>query len=120
MTTKIDKKTEDPMGVSGMVLKGEPCLSGASGSGSGITSGITALALLTVSSILGAAKAGGDMGAPGGVIYAGLMTLGCSLEQYQQLMDGMVANKLLVKNGDCYLVTLQGEVVRQKLAAAGL
>ncbi len=42
------------------------------------------------------------IGAPGGHIYAGLMHAGCSLEQYQQIMAGLVRAGLLTQHGECY------------------
>src|SRR3990167_8271599 len=44
----------------------------------------------------------GPMGAPGGVVYAGLMAQGCTLNQFQQIMDGMIGANLLRKRGECY------------------
>ncbi len=50
------------------------------------------------------AAAGPEFGAPGGHLYNALMTRGCSFPQYEQLMAGLVAAKMLRKSGQCYFV----------------
>lgn len=52
--------------------------------------------------IIGAVRAAGPMGAPGGVIYAALMAQGCTLSQYQSLMGAMVRAGVLWREGDLY------------------
>jgi hypothetical protein len=42
------------------------------------------------------------MGAPGGVLYAALMTQGMSLEYFEAMMSAIVNSGKLVKRGDCY------------------
>ena len=42
-------------------------------------------------------------GIPGGTIYAALMTHGCTFEQYEQIMGGLVNAKLVRKVGQHYL-----------------
>ena len=59
---------------------------------------------LVVDAVLDGVKAAGDMGAPGGVIYAGLMTQGCSLSQYESLMGALVRCGKLRRSGDLYFV----------------
>lgn len=54
--------------------------------------------------ILDAVKAAGSLGAPGGIIYAGLMSAGCTLEQYECLMSGLVRVGRLRKAGECYYI----------------
>lgn len=49
--------------------------------------------------IVDACKAAGPMGAPSGVIYAALMGHGISLNQYQQLMSGLVRVGKLRQDG---------------------
>jgi len=49
------------------------------------------------------------IGAPGGHIYAALMTAGCTLSQYQQIMSGLVRAGLLRQSGECYFVTETGK-----------
>ena len=54
--------------------------------------------------ILEAVAEAGPTGAPGGVIYAALMAQGCSLSQYQSLMDGLVSVRRLRRQGDLYFI----------------
>ena len=63
--------------------------------------------------ILESVQAAGALGAPGGIIYAALMTAGCTLPQYEQIMSGMVSAGILTQDGDCYHVG----PMSQKLAA---
>jgi hypothetical protein len=42
------------------------------------------------------------IGAPAGHLYAGLMTAGCTLEQFEQIMGALVSTGKLSKDGDCY------------------
>ncbi len=44
----------------------------------------------------------GPLGVPGGHIYAALMTHGMTLEQYEQIMSGLVHAGKLRKSGECY------------------
>jgi hypothetical protein len=53
-------------------------------------------------SIIGAVKAAGPLGAPGGTLYAALMTYGCTLEQFNQIMDVLVQVGKLEKRGELY------------------
>jgi predicted transcriptional regulator len=46
--------------------------------------------------------------APGGVIYAALMSQGCSLNQYQQIMAQLVQAGMVTQSGDCYTATEKG------------
>jgi hypothetical protein len=46
--------------------------------------------------------------APGGVIYAALMSKGCSLNQYQQIMGQLVQAGMLTQDGECYTATEKG------------
>ncbi len=52
--------------------------------------------------ILDTVKESGPLGAPGGILYAGLMTAGCTLHQYEQIMGGLVRAGKLTKDGECY------------------
>lgn len=54
--------------------------------------------------ILEAVKAAGELGAPGGILYAALMAQGCTLNQFQQIMAGMVQGGVLTQDGECYHV----------------
>ncbi len=47
-------------------------------------------------------KCAGDLGAPGGVLYAALMAHGCSLNQFESLMGAMVRAGVVQKRGDLY------------------
>lgn len=58
--------------------------------------------------ILEAVDAGGDVGAPGGVLYAAMMANGASLNQYQSFMGGLVNKGMLVLEDDCYHMTDAG------------
>ncbi len=55
-----------------------------------------------LAALLLAVRAGGHSGVPGGVIYAALMTQGCSLEQFEALMGSLVRMHKVRKSGDCY------------------
>lgn len=58
----------------------------------------------TVDAVECAVRAAGTHGAPGGVIYSGLMMLGCSYSQYTSLMGAMVRNGRLRRDGELYFV----------------
>ena len=42
------------------------------------------------------------IGAPGGILYAALITSGCTLSQFQQIMSGLVRAGYLRQSGECY------------------
>ena len=46
----------------------------------------------------------GPLGAPGGHLYAALMSAGCTLNQFEQIMSGLVNAGVLTKRGECYFV----------------
>lgn len=52
--------------------------------------------------------AAGELGAPGGTIYAALMAHGCTLNQFEQIMSGLVGAGMLSKSGHLYTITEQG------------
>lgn len=54
--------------------------------------------------IIEAVKAAGPLGAPGGPLYAALMTAGCTLHQFEQIMGALVRVGKLSKRGDCYFI----------------
>ena len=54
--------------------------------------------------IVCAVIAAGSNGAPAGPIYAALMTQGCTLEQFNALMSGLVRAGKLRQDGDLYFV----------------
>ena len=52
--------------------------------------------------IVEAVKDMGTMGAPSGPMYAALMSTGMTLDQYQTIMDGLVAAGKLKRRGHVY------------------
>lgn len=52
--------------------------------------------------VIDTVKQSGPMGAPGGILYAGLMAQGCSLNQFESIMGGLVRAGKLTKQGECY------------------
>lgn len=58
--------------------------------------------LIIANAIVETVKESGPLGAPGGHIYAALMVQGCTLNQYEQIMAGLVGANLVRKSGDCY------------------
>lgn len=57
--------------------------------------------VLACQAIIDAVKAGGDLGAPGGVLYAALLDQ-LTLEQFESLMRGIVGAGCLRKSGELY------------------
>ncbi len=55
--------------------------------------------------VVDAVSAAGNQGAPSGHLYAALMPTGITLEQYEGLMAGLVAAKMLTKQGQLYFAT---------------
>jgi hypothetical protein len=45
----------------------------------------------------------GPLGAPCGMIYAALMSQGCSMEQYERIERAIVNTGLVVKKSDCLI-----------------
>jgi len=54
--------------------------------------------------IVESVRAAGEMGAPGGIIYAALMAQGCTFDQYQQIMGGMTRAGVLTQDGDLFYI----------------
>jgi hypothetical protein len=54
--------------------------------------------------VIASVKAAGPLGAPGGVLYAALMSYGIRLEQFESLMGALVNCKKLTKRGELYFV----------------
>lgn len=52
--------------------------------------------------ILETVKEMGPQGTPAGPLYAALMTTGMSLEQFESIMNGLVAAKMLRHSGHLY------------------
>jgi len=59
---------------------------------------------VVVGAVLDAVKAGMPRGAPGGIIYAGLMEQGFTLDQYDSLMSALVRHGKLRRDGDLYFI----------------
>ena len=68
--------------------------------------------------ILGACAAAGEMGAPGGVMYAGLMSNGYTLQDFEQITHAMRASDLIRKRGECYTITPKGAQLNAEIDAA--
>lgn len=50
--------------------------------------------------VIDSVKAAGEFGAPSGIVYAALMSQGCSFSQYNSLINGLVNAKKLRQEGD--------------------
>ena len=61
-----------------------------------------AMVIAACRAIVEAVKVAGDLGAPGGVIYAALQTQNISLAQFEQFMIALVDLGKLRKRGDRY------------------
>lgn len=57
---------------------------------------------LILDSIVDAVSAGGERGAPSGVLYAALMHYGCNIAQFEAVMGLLVARGRLTKRGQLY------------------
>ena len=63
---------------------------------------------VAVSCILDAARDGGELGSPSGVIFAVLSAHGMSLNNYQQIVSSLVqAGRITVEN-DCIILVKDG------------
>lgn len=60
-----------------------------------------ALAVI-VTATIDAVKAAAPHGAPGGVLYAALMTQGCTLSQFESLMSALERTGKVRRDGDLY------------------
>ena len=76
----------------------------------------TQVALLIMSALLEAIHAAGDQGAPSGVLYAGVMTFGMNIHQYQSIIDTMRDNALITVSGNLLRLTPTGVTTMQRLA----
>jgi len=52
--------------------------------------------------VIDTVKESGDLGAPGGIMYAAMMAQGCTLEQFEAIMGGLIRAGRLSKSGECY------------------
>lgn len=57
-------------------------------------------AIIAISAVYDALVVAGESGIPSGIIYAILMTYGCTLPQWQEIERIMVRTKLVTKTGD--------------------
>ena len=58
--------------------------------------------IVIVSAITETIKEAGELGAPGGVLYAALMSQGCTLNQFESIIGALVRLGRITKDGDCY------------------
>jgi hypothetical protein len=63
---------------------------------------------LLVAGVLDAVKVAGPQGAPSGLLYAALSSLGCPLAQYNEMMAVLVAVGVLEQHGLCYVLPAKG------------
>jgi hypothetical protein len=63
---------------------------------------------LLAAAIIEAIDAGGSIGTPSGTLYAGLMAQGCTLAQYEQLMNGLERAGMVTREGQVYRATDKG------------
>lgn len=54
--------------------------------------------------ILETVKEAGPMGAPGGVLYLALMSVGISLSLFETIMSVLVKTGKVTKRGQCYFI----------------
>jgi hypothetical protein len=57
---------------------------------------------LVVEAVVEAVKAAGPNGAPGGTLYAALMSQGCTLSQFESLMGALVRLGKVRREGELY------------------
>lgn len=66
--------------------------------------------------VLEAVEAGGEVGAPAGVLYATMQTAGATLNQFNSFMDGLVSKGMLtLDDSHCYHLTKEGHHLKSKL-----
>ena len=70
----------------------------------------------TISAVLSAVEAGGAMGAPSGIIYAALSSMGMEFNHYQCMMSTLVEIGLLRLCNNCYFLTDKGREILRKEA----
>lgn len=65
--------------------------------------------------IIEAVSVAGPAGAPGGVLYAAMMQYGCTLENFNGIMSGLVGAGMLCRVGECYHLgefTIEGRAAK--------
>ena len=73
---------------------------------------------VAAAAILQAVDVAGSLGAPGGVLYMGLMSSGYSFNEYETVIGALRTGGLLLKSGDCYTLTDKGREMNAKITAA--
>jgi hypothetical protein len=58
--------------------------------------------MLVCNAIIETIKESGPLGVPGGILYAALMTQGCTFNQFTGIMGILVRSGKIRKQGDCY------------------
>ena len=71
-----------------------------------------------IDAILDAVAAGGTRGAPAGIMYAALMTHGCTLDQFNMITGAICRAGLIRRDGDLFHMLPKGEERRQARAVA--
>jgi hypothetical protein len=73
-------------------------------------------ALATASlGVVEAVEAGGEQGAPAGVLYAAMQAKGATFTQFTSLMDTLVRPGYLTLQHDCYRITKTTQELKTKL-----
>lgn len=68
--------------------------------------------------LLEAIKESSPLGAPSGILYAGLMTAGCTKNQYDSFIDTLTSNAFIEQTEDfCLHITTKGKEFLVKLQA---
>ncbi len=60
--------------------------------------------LMIVDAVIESVKVAGPLGAPAGVMYAALMSQGCTLDQFNQLTGALVGMGKLRRQGDLFFL----------------
>ena len=70
--------------------------------------------------IMQAIDAAGSLGAPGGILYAGLMSKGYTFNEYHQIMVGLASAGLIGQDAgaECFTLTDKGAVLNARITAA--
>jgi len=73
-------------------------------------------AIATVSlGVIEAVEAGGETGAPGGILFAAMQAQGATHQQYEGIMRTLTNPGYLVLDGDCYRSTPKTPELKTKL-----
>jgi uncharacterized membrane protein len=74
------------------------------------------IALLILFAVLDAINAGGEFGAPNGVIYSALMAFGATLDQHQRLITFLTSQGYVTVSGNVLHLTEAGVKLMNSLA----